>query len=639
MSYRVYPCLVVATALVIVSSPAGGVEYQDDFANGIEPEHWTTVTNRSVFTCDDSGGDVFISTPAGDSGYRYIKLCFAPDLLGDFDVSVGFSEAELATVGDAGGSYAGIELGFGDQVFVLARNGTADHGEVASVWVDPPAEWIPVPESSRTGRFRVTRNGSIVTAFFNHTVIHEQECNDEQVIHLCLIVGTDTADEISIRFDDFSIVAHSYSPARQMAKFGPSGTPGTNQFGRSLAIDGDTLVVADRLADGVCREGWEDRCGAVFVFERVSTTHEWEQVATFGPEEDADMVYFGYSVAIEDDTIVVGNRHACTEAEGPSCRWLSYSGVVFIYQRDRGGPGNWGEVAKLEAVAAHEQFGTSVALSGDTLVVGAPEYGYGYGDETEGVRVFERTRGGPDNWGEVTVITPSHGKTNDEFGSAVAISGDTVVVGSPFHDHEDCAAGTEYCSYGSVFVYERNQGGTDNWGEVAEIIVDYRDPQQGLGSSLALDGDTLIVGTDLQYGRATDGGVYVFERSHSDPHNWDLVTEVWRSESFGRVKDVKGGLALISDSDSAALFERSQDGVEGWAETAKLTGTEGWDSGIGYGGGAIGDGLLVVGAPYGEVNCPAENLNCNSGAVYIFEVEESTHPIPRMRGPTRRRRP
>ena len=145
-------------------------------------------------------------------------MFFDPHLLANFDVSVDFSEVQLAPVGGVGGSYAGVEIGFGDQFFVIGRNGTADNGDVASVWVDPPGEWIPVAETATAGTFRLTRIGSLVTGSFDNTVIYSGEFNDEPVNHLCLVLGTDTSDAISTRFDDFSLVAEGYSPARQVGE-------------------------------------------------------------------------------------------------------------------------------------------------------------------------------------------------------------------------------------------------------------------------------------------------------------------------------------------------------------------------------------------------------------------------------------
>ena len=237
------------------------------------------------------------------------------------------------------------------------------------------------------------------------------------------------------------------------------------------------------------------------------------------------------------------------------------------------------------------------------------------------------------------MILPSHGRNNDQFGSAVAISGDTAVVGSPFHDHGDCPEGTEYCSYGTVFGSEWDHGGPDNWGESAEIIVDYRDPNQGFGSSLAIEGDTVVVGTESSWWPATEGGMYIFEREQNGSNTWRQVAEVWRSGAFGTVEDLKRGQAMISDSKSSVIFERSETGSDAWVERFKFSPREGWDSGIGWRGGAIGDGYYVVGAPNGDVNCPGDNPDCNSGAVYLFVVDSAPTPTVRIRRPSGRRRP
>ena len=85
--------------------------------------------------------------------------------------------------------------------------------------------------------------------------------------------------------------------------------------------------------------------------------------------------------------------------------------------------------------------------------------------------------------------------SNDQFGSAVAISGDTAVVGSPHHNHGGCPEGYEWCSFGAVFVFERNHGGPDRWGEVAELEPEDVSRNDYFGSSVAIDGDVVVVGS------------------------------------------------------------------------------------------------------------------------------------------------
>src|ERR1700730_12304775 len=119
------------------------------------------------------------------------------------------------------------------------------------------------------------------------------------------------------------------------------------------------------------------------------------------------------------------------------------------------------QVTELTATdaASGDQFGYSIKISGDTAVVGA----YQKNSSTGAAYIFERNKGGVDNWGQVQELTASDAAQGDEFGEKVAINGDTVVIGA-----ENKNLGT-----GAAYIFERNQGGiADNWGQVKELTAD-----------------------------------------------------------------------------------------------------------------------------------------------------------------------
>jgi len=141
------------------------------------------------------------------------------------------------------------------------------------------------------------------------------------------------------------------------------------------------------------------------------------------------------------------------------------------------------EIAKLTAsdAAASDHFGFSVSVSGDTAVVGAQR------DIPSGsAYIFVRDEGGVDNWGEVAKLTASDAGVFDAFGAQVAISGDTTVVVA-FGD--DDAGG----SSGSAYIFERDQGGVDNWGQVAKLIASDAAVLDFFGRSVSVSGDTAVV--------------------------------------------------------------------------------------------------------------------------------------------------
>ena len=326
---------------------------------------------------------------------------------------------------------------------------------------------------------------------------------------------------------------------------------------------------------------------------------------------------FGWSVAISGDSIVVSARR--DEVNGITI------GSAYLFERNVGGEDNWGEVTKLLASdgASGDDFGWSVAISGDTVVVGSrqdSDNGFFSGS----AYLFERDEGGVGNWGEVIKLLASDGATGDNFGSSVAISGDTVVVGA--HRADDNGIDS-----GSAYLFERNEGGMDNWGEFIELVASDVDDFDELGASVAISGDTVVVGArgdddnGIGYGTA-----YLFERNEGGMDNWGEVTEllaVDRDEHdiFGGSVAINGDLVVVGargDNDggpvnnSAYLFERNEGGVDNWGEVTKLVASDD-DSFNNFGiSVAIRGDSIVVGATGDDDN------GTNSGSAYLFERNE-----------------
>ena len=127
----------------------------------------------------------------------------------------------------------------------------------------------------------------------------------------------------------------------------------------------------------------------------------------------------------------------------------------------------------------YDYFGNSIAVSGDTLVVGTFYKNAAY--------VFSRNQDGADEWGQVKKLTASDAAPNDRFGESVAISNDTIVVGA-FADDDDGDAS------GSAYVFERNEGGADNWGEVEKLTASDGASEDHFGDSVAICDDTIVIG-------------------------------------------------------------------------------------------------------------------------------------------------
>ena len=289
----------------------------------------------------------------------------------------------------------------------------------------------------------------------------------------------------------------------------PSDSPGGNGFAQSVSVSGSTIIVGAQYDDDAASSA-----GAVYVYER-STRDEWVEVAKLTASDAATNDYLGVSVAVSGNTVVAGAyRHDGT-------------GAAYVYDRDTGGPGNWGEVAEIKASdgAIADNFGDAVAVSGDTIVIGA------FADDDAGASsgsayVYVRNAGGPNAWGEVAKLTAVQADQGDWFGRAVAIHGDTIVVGAAREDD-----GGVYS--GAAHVYQRNSGGPNRWGEVARLTASDAAPLDGFGQSVSISGTTIAVGSpgDFDGGIYLSGSTYVFDWLGGESPGWVEVAKLRASDA------------------------------------------------------------------------------------------------------------
>ena len=264
-------------------------------------------------------------------------------------------------------------------------------------------------------------------------------------------------------------------------------------FGTSASVSGDTVVVGAPQDNDAGSDS-----GSAYVFERdQGGADNWGEVTKLTASDAAANDFFGFSVSVSGDTVVVGalNNAAAGNA----------AGSAYVFERDQGGADNWGEVTQLTAsdAAIGDEFGVSVSVSGDTLVVGAFAAD-GVGSDSGSAYVFERGLGGPDNWGEVTKLTASDAADGDIFGARVSVNGDSLVVGAP---QDDDAGGDS----GSAYVFLRDLGGPDAWGELADLTASDGAAGDRFGISVSVSGDTLVVGADQDDDAGgNSGSAYVF---------------------------------------------------------------------------------------------------------------------------------
>jgi FG-GAP repeat len=313
---------------------------------------------------------------------------------------------------------------------------------------------------------------------------------------------------------------------------------------------------------------------------------------------------FGSSVATYEDTAIVGS--AQDDDDG------ALSGSAYVYLRSGT---TWTQEAKLTAddAAAGDEFGTSVAIYGDTAVVGAPLHG----DTAAGSgAVYVFTRSGT-TWTQQAKLVASNAALNDAFGTTVAISGDSIAVGAVATD----GTGAES---GSVYVFTRS--GT-TWTEEQEIVASDAAAGDSFGVGVSIDADTVVAGANFNDATASDAGsAYVFTRSGT---TW--TEEAILTASDGAADDQFGGAvglaadtvvvgsALDDDTASATgsayVFTRSG---STWTEEAKLTASNAAvDDMFGTSVAVSRDGVVV-----GAIG--TDGATSNSGSTYLFERDGTT---------------
>jgi hypothetical protein len=462
-------------------------------------------------------------------------------------------------------------------------------------------------------------------------------------------------------------------------------------FGYSVAVSGNTVVVGAPQEDSsslgvnsLPNELAAGSAGAAYVFSEsggVWTQEAYLKPAAVGPGGQAGD-HFGFSVAVSGDTVVVGaiaEDSASTGVNSTPIEGATDSGAAYVFVRSGG---VWSQQAYLKpgavgASQASDEFGWSVAISGDTAAVGA----YNEASSTTGINsspnelapgagaayVFARSGG---VWNQQAYLKPAAvgtAQANDHFGAAIAVSGDTVVVGAFQEDSSSTginstpneAAG----GAGAAYVFARTGS---VWSQQAYLKPAVVGPngQAGhlFGTSVAISEDTVAVGADHESsstlgvnstpndGAGSSGAVYVFTRSAG---TWSQQAYVKPSaigttqvgDGFGTSVALSGDTLVVgaigedssttgvdsTPNESAALagaayvFSRSA-GV--WSQQAYLkpaaVGSSQAGDQFGWSVAVSGETVVVGayledGATFGVNSSPNEGA-ADSGTAYVFMV-------------------
>lgn len=295
-----------------------------------------------------------------------------------------------------------------------------------------------------------------------------------------------------------------------------------DQFGNAVAANGDLIVVGAREAD----VGGNLSQGAAYLFGRdAGGAGNWGLIKKLLASDGARGAGFGSSVSLSGNWLAVGALY--DDAPNPN------QGSVYVFERNAGGAENWGQVKKLTASdgAASDFFGVSVSLDQEVIVVGASGADVAGNGNQGAAYVFARNASGSNNWGMVQKLTASDGGRDDTYGSSVSVNGDVIVVGGRYHD-----VGANF-DQGAAYLYERNAGGSNAWGLVSQLTASDGAAVDQFGFSVAVCGEVVVVGAywDDVGPNADQGSAYVFERNAGGSNNWGQVCQLLAPDGAPRL--------------------------------------------------------------------------------------------------------
>ena len=456
--------------------------------------------------------------------------------------------------------------------------------------------------------------------------------------------------------NELNIQQQAYLKASNTDEYFSGIVGSSDHFGASVSISGNTMVVGARFEDGAASGVNGDQnnhtafhSGAAYVF--VYDGNIWSQQAYLKASNSEGGDEFGASVSISGDTVVIGAPREAGTAFGVNGEQNDnhiVTGAAYVFVRS----GNiWNQQAYLkpDSQSSSGGFGNTVSISGDTLVTGDA--------------VFVRTN---NIWRQQAILQASNADFGDGFASSVSISADTIVVGAPHEDSNTTGVNGDESDNsidrsGAAYVFVRNG---ETWSQQAYLKASNTDGEDRFGHSVSISSDTLVVSALREAGSArgvngdendnsfdsSTGAAYVFVRNGN---SWSQQAYLKASNTdsgdlFGSAVSISGDRLVVGatseasnttgvdgdQSDNSAhrsgaayVFERSDNT---WSQQAYL---KAFNTGAGDRFGeavSVSSDLLVIGASAEDSNAKGVNshqnneLGLDSGAAYVFDMGTTT---------------
>ncbi len=367
-------------------------------------------------------------------------------------------------------------------------------------------------------------------------------------------------------------------------------------FGSCVAISDNYAAVAGAITT-------MDQKAPVNIFKRTQNGYELTQVLN-APGEDP---FVAGSIALNDAYLVIGQPTP-----------FSGFGKAHIYKKDSNG--DWNHIQVIQSSDNHglDRFGTTVAISGNTIVVSSPGKSIEYYEGAIYIFELDVQTG---IWSEKQKIMTSDSQRDDYFGYSLAIEGGLLLAASPNDDEIE----EPYSNFGAVYFFQRSESGI--WEEKQKLVAPERKTNAFFGSALDIDRDDVIIGAK---GEDYYGAAYIFSLQDNA---WVLDHHIVQSSQyeFGHDVAISNGLAVVSSASQDAQYihsyKRSQSGQ--WEALSKVYSprfhvsyeSESFGKAIDFHGGS-----LIVGAPHAIASTGTNYDPPRAGEALVYKI--AVEPLP-----------
>ena len=349
--------------------------------------------------------------------------------------------------------------------------------------------------------------------------------------------------------------------------------------------------------------------GAVYIFSYIAAFDSWLLDAKLLPDDGMAYQWFGTSVSLDGNRVLVGARGHYS-GTGPN----SMPGAAYIFELSNN---TWSQTAKLSASNGlpADWFGGSVSLNGNRALIGA-RYAVNNNVVTGAAYVFDLTNNITNAWVETQILTATNGNVYDFFGHSVSLEGNRALVGAIGHDHN----GLE--STGAAYVFSLSN---NSWTQTEKIVAQDHNVGDQFGSKVDLDVKYALISApyDDNSNGIDAGGAYIFQLFNGELQQMKklIANDGEDFDNFGYSASLDGNLAVVGSyhddtingqwGGSAYVYTHNENG-SWWSFTQKIVPNSGAASERFGQAVSLANGKIIIGAPHTTL------MNNSSGSAFIF---------------------